>query len=111
MDERIARLSLLFETLTTCVKQLEAAEITVDARAYKFGMNYLGQFLESLGGKNFEMEPELVARWIEIAPLNCLALLDKTSSQRSITVDDLRFLFDCPDGPVRPDPELQRRRR
>ena len=111
MDERIARLGLLFETLTNSVKQLEASEVEVDPEAYRYGMNHLGQFLQSLGGSNFDNEPELVARWVTIAPANSLALLDRASYQKKLTVKDARLLFDCPDEPVNPQPDLLRRRR
>jgi len=111
MDERLERLSVLFDTLKSCTQQIDQSGLRLDEHAYLFAVHEIGSFLVNVGTQGFANRDALLEHWINEGPTKCERLLSLVSKagRSAITEPDLRTLLSSPKRPVRPEPSSYRR--
>jgi hypothetical protein len=111
MDERLERLTMLFDTLKTCTQQIDQSGLRLDEQGYLFAVHEIGSFLVNVGTQGFANRDALLEHWINEGPTKCERLLSSVNQEGrgAITERDIRTLLSSPKRPIRPEPRFSRR--
>jgi len=106
MDERLERLTMLFDTLKSCTEQIDQSGLRLDEQAYLLAVHEIGSFLVNVGTQGFPNREALLEHWINEGPTKCERLLSSANQKGrgAITEDDVRTLLASPKRPVNPRP-------
>jgi hypothetical protein len=105
MDERLARLARLFNTLQQCADRLSAEGVEMDDDAYKLAVNLIGRMLVGLGTQQFVDERFVTDHWINEGSVKVDRLLRtiRRGRRNTVTVEDVRTLMTKAPPPTNPD--------
>jgi hypothetical protein len=105
MDERLARLARLFNTLQRCADRMSAEGVEIDDDAYKLAVNLVGRMFVDLGTRQFVNERFVTDHWIDEGSVKVDRLLRTIRRERrnTITVEDVRTLMSKAPAPTDPD--------